>query len=255
MRRPGSGEASRRPWWPVRACSSCTPVCCAIEAAAQRFRSTLRVEHSAGDLLLTWNRESDAIRNARNGVLTIADGDRSENHPMDRSELQNGSIVYSPLTADVSFHLEVTGPDNSKTAAESVRVLRTRPSPMPPETATSVQTGKSGAGAANSSEASAATPGADGDAASAAGARGHQARYRVPTVQCRPSRGTPARGASIGYAGCPRLAAPVGARPPRLPSTLARSYPRRPPYPLRRPVRPARPRLLRRRPANSARRS
>ena len=127
---------------------------------------TLRVEHSAGDLLLTWNRESDAIRNARNGVLTIADGDRSENHPMDRSELQNGSIVYSPLTADVSFHLEVTGPDNSKTAAESVRVLRTRPSPMPPETATSVQTGKSGAGAANSSQASAATPGADGDAAS-----------------------------------------------------------------------------------------
>ena len=33
--RPGSGEASRRPWWPVRACSSSTPVCCAIEAAAR----------------------------------------------------------------------------------------------------------------------------------------------------------------------------------------------------------------------------
>ena len=42
---------------------------------------TLRVEHSAGDLLLTWNRDSDAIRNARNGVLTISDGDRNENHP------------------------------------------------------------------------------------------------------------------------------------------------------------------------------
>jgi TonB family protein len=120
---------------------------------------TLRVEHSAGDLLLTWNRESDAIRNARTGVLTITDGDRNENHPMERSELQNGSIVYSPLTADVSFHLEVTGPDNSKTAAESVRVLRTRPSPMPAETAKSGQPGKPGAGAANPSQAPAAEGG------------------------------------------------------------------------------------------------
>ena len=131
---------------------------------------TLRVEHSAGDLLLTWNRESDAVRNARNAVLTISDGDRNENHPMDRNELQTGSIVYSPLTADVSFHLEVTGPDNSKTAAESVRVLRTRPSPMPPENAKPVQTGKTGAGAANSSQASDptsdATPAADGNVAS-----------------------------------------------------------------------------------------
>jgi TonB family protein len=120
---------------------------------------TLRVEHSAGDLLLTWNRDSDAIRSARNGVLTISDGDRNENHPMERNELQTGSIVYSPLTADVSFHLEVTGADNSRTAAESVRVLRTRPSPMPEEAAKSVQTGKSGPGLANSSQASAAEGG------------------------------------------------------------------------------------------------
>ena len=109
----------------------------------------LHVEHSAGDLLLTWTRESDAIRDARDGVLTISDGDRNESHPMNRNDLQTGSIVYSPLTADVSFHLEVTGPGNSKTAAESVRVLRTRPSPMPAETSKSAQTGKPGAPAAS----------------------------------------------------------------------------------------------------------
>jgi TonB family protein len=120
---------------------------------------TLRVEHSAGDLLLTWNRDSDAIRNARNGVLTISDGDRNENHPMERNELQTGSIVYSPVTADVSFHLEVTGPDNSKTAAESVRVLRTRPSPMPEEAAKSGPAGKPATEAANPSQASAAEGG------------------------------------------------------------------------------------------------
>jgi TonB family protein len=110
---------------------------------------TLHVEHSAGDLLLTWNRDSDAIRNARNGVLTISDGERNENHPMDRSELQTGSIMYTPLTADVGFHLEVTGPDNSKTATESVRVLRTRPSPMPAEPAKPTQAAKAGAATAD----------------------------------------------------------------------------------------------------------
>jgi hypothetical protein len=53
----------------------------------------LHVEHSAGDLLLTWTRESDAIRDARDGVLTISDGDRNESHPMSRNDLQTGSIV------------------------------------------------------------------------------------------------------------------------------------------------------------------
>ncbi len=106
----------------------------------------LRVEHSAGDLLLTWNRDSDAIRNARKGMLTITDGDRTENTPIDP---QVGSIMYTPVTADVSFHLEVTGSDNSKTTSESVRVLRTRPSPMPEESAKSVPTGKTGAAASN----------------------------------------------------------------------------------------------------------
>ena len=52
---------------------------------------------------------------------------------MNLSDLRNGSVVYSPLTADVSFHMEIIGPDQSKTASESVRVLRTKPSPMPDE--------------------------------------------------------------------------------------------------------------------------
>ncbi|MBZ5582736.1 MAG: hypothetical protein LAQ30_11145, partial [Acidobacteriia bacterium] len=92
---------------------------------------TLRVEHSASDLLLTWNRDSDAIRSARRAMLQIFDGERHENIDMNLNDLRNGSIVYSPLTADVSFRMEITGADQSKIASESVRVLRTRPSPMP----------------------------------------------------------------------------------------------------------------------------
>jgi protein TonB len=92
---------------------------------------TLRVEPSGTDLLLTWNKNSGAIVNASHGVLSINDGDRHENYDMDSNQLKTGSIVYTPVTGDVSFNMEVTGTDQRKTTTESVRSLRTRPSPMP----------------------------------------------------------------------------------------------------------------------------
>jgi len=92
---------------------------------------TLRVEPSGTDLLLTWNKNSAAIANASHGVLSINDGDRHENYDMDANQLTTGSIVYTPQTGDVSFKMEVTGKDQTRTMTESVRSLRTRPSPMP----------------------------------------------------------------------------------------------------------------------------
>ena len=56
----------------------------------------LRVERAAGELLLSWNRDADAIRNASKAVLSITDGDQHENVQMDLAQLANGSIVYSP---------------------------------------------------------------------------------------------------------------------------------------------------------------
>ena len=94
---------------------------------------TLRVEHTGTDLLLTWNRDSAAIRNAARATLSISDGDRHENYDMDLAQLKTGSIVYSPLGGDVSFQMEVTGKDQSRTATETLRLLQTRPSPMPVE--------------------------------------------------------------------------------------------------------------------------
>jgi protein TonB len=99
---------------------------------------SLRVERTGTDILLTWNRDSEAIKNASHALLSISDGEKHENYDMDMSQLRNGSIVYSPVTADVSFKMEVTRQDQSKTSSESVRVLRTRPSPMPDDN----QTGK-----------------------------------------------------------------------------------------------------------------
>jgi protein TonB len=91
----------------------------------------LRVEPSGGELMLTWNRDSSAIKNATRAVLSISDGAQHENVDMDLALLRSGSIEYSPSTSDVVFRMEVTGADQTKTASESVRILRTRPSPMP----------------------------------------------------------------------------------------------------------------------------
>jgi periplasmic protein TonB len=91
----------------------------------------LRVERSGGELVLTWNRDSAAIRNASHAVLEITDGTQHENVAMDLSQLRGaGSISYSPATGDVVFRMEVTGPDQARTTSESVRVLRNRPSPL-----------------------------------------------------------------------------------------------------------------------------
>jgi periplasmic protein TonB len=93
---------------------------------------SLRVERSAGELLLFWNRDSDVIRGATHAVLAIMDGERHENVDLDLAQLRNGSIVYSPSSADIVFQLTVTGKNSAPAQSESVRVLRSpRPSPMP----------------------------------------------------------------------------------------------------------------------------
>lgn len=91
----------------------------------------LHVERNAGELILTWNRDSEVIRNASRAVLSITDGQQHEDAQMDLAQLKMGSIQYSPATADVVFSMEVWGKDQSKTTSELVRVMRTpRPSPM-----------------------------------------------------------------------------------------------------------------------------
>ena len=85
----------------------------------------LRVERAAGELMLTWNPDSDAIRNASKAVLSITDGDQHENVDMDLAQLASGNIVYSPSGTDISFKMEVLDKAQKKTTSESVRMLRT----------------------------------------------------------------------------------------------------------------------------------
>jgi TonB family protein len=115
----------------------------------------LRVERAAGELLLSWNRDADAIRNASKAVLEITDGEQHENVQMDLAQLANGSIVYSPSGTDISFKMEVVDKSQKTTASESVRMLRTRPSPLQEQTDAAA---KAAAAAGANKPAAGATP-------------------------------------------------------------------------------------------------
>jgi len=130
----------------------------------------LRVERSGSELLLTWNNDSSAIRNATRAVLSISDGEQHENVEMDLAQLRNGRIEYLPVTGDVVFRMEVSGKDNTKTASESVRVLRTRPSPMQPDSETPAGQTQAGKPPAPGAEANAPNAAATGAATAATAA-------------------------------------------------------------------------------------
>ena len=83
-----------------------------------------------GNILLTWNRDAAAIQGAGKAMLEINDGQQHESVVMDFPQLRNGSIVYSPQTADISSKMKVSPKDASSPIRESVRVLRTRPSAL-----------------------------------------------------------------------------------------------------------------------------
>jgi len=90
----------------------------------------LRIERTEGGLLLKWNNQSPVIQHASKVVLSITDGERHENIEMDPNQVRTGSIVYPPLSGDVSFQMEVTDANQARTTSESLRVHDPRPSPL-----------------------------------------------------------------------------------------------------------------------------
>jgi TonB family protein len=90
----------------------------------------LHIERTAGGLLLNWNNRAPVIQHASRVVLSITDGERHENIEMDPNQVRTGSIVYPPLSGDVSFQMEVTDANQSRTTSESLRVHDPRPSPL-----------------------------------------------------------------------------------------------------------------------------
>jgi TonB family protein len=90
----------------------------------------LHIDHTSDGLLLSWNNKSTAIQHASKVVLTITDGDRKENIEMDPNQVRTGSFVYTPISGDVSFQMEVADTNQTRTSSESIRMHDPRPSPL-----------------------------------------------------------------------------------------------------------------------------
>jgi hypothetical protein len=84
----------------------------------------LRATAQSGQILIQWDRQSAAILGAQSAVVRILDGPATEVTHLDSQQLQDGSIVYRPSTADVNIQLEVKRQDGGATT-ESVRFLGT----------------------------------------------------------------------------------------------------------------------------------
>jgi hypothetical protein len=92
----------------------------------------LRAERSGNDLQLSWDRDAPILLKATAGRLSIADGGIHKNLGLELSELQRGSILYSPITDNVVLRLEVLSA-GSVTTSESVRFVSGLLPPLPAE--------------------------------------------------------------------------------------------------------------------------
>jgi hypothetical protein len=88
-------------------------------------RSTLGLDsvRNGSQLRLTWNGRHPAILAATGGKLTILDGPIKKEIDLSSGELQNGSVVYSPATNDLSVQLEVIDGQRARSVSETVRLL------------------------------------------------------------------------------------------------------------------------------------
>jgi len=82
----------------------------------------LKVAAQPHQLEIHWNLHSTQILAAEKAIVAITEGDVTEKIPIDRQELRDGYVAYTPKTNDVYVRFEVTGADGGSTT-ESVRVV------------------------------------------------------------------------------------------------------------------------------------
>jgi len=101
-----------------------TPVSVSDVTASYEAPLGLKVTSLPHQLQVRWNHDSKAIRAAERGEIRIAEGDVvvTQVIPIDRQQLLNGYVAYTPLTNDVSIRFEVKTPDG-RTTIESIRAV------------------------------------------------------------------------------------------------------------------------------------
>jgi hypothetical protein len=95
--------------------TSGTPVSSPVDPYSVQL-SAIEQEQS---VLVRWNRDSEAIRTALHGVLTITEGAASKEVKLDFPELRNGSVLYHKVGQQVSFRLDLYFKEN-RVLTESV---------------------------------------------------------------------------------------------------------------------------------------
>lgn len=91
----------------------------------------LRAEGQGDRILLTWNRHNPIARTAAGANLHIDDGSQHRQIHFDGSQLAIGSVLYRPMSDDVSFRLEIQG-QNGQSESEGIRVLDSSRRPAEP---------------------------------------------------------------------------------------------------------------------------
>ncbi len=101
----------------------------------------LTVEQAGAALRIVWDRNSPAIRSATRGVLHIDDGTYHGDQSLAPSQLNAGSFLYEPKSAERRFRLDLYSVEPNATG--TVEIITHVPAPLPP--APSVPSGASSA--------------------------------------------------------------------------------------------------------------
>jgi hypothetical protein len=105
--------------------------------AARSSDLGLRVENTANNFRVTWNRDQAALKNA-GATLTIDDGRNPRVLRLDPPQFASGSLFYVTDAADLTFRLQVrgeTGRESMETARVVVAKGATTPEPPKPTVA------------------------------------------------------------------------------------------------------------------------
>jgi hypothetical protein len=83
----------------------------------------LKVTFQEQRVEIRWNHESRAMLGAPKGLVKITDGKVTEFISLDRRDLRDGHVSYTPITKDVSICFEVIAADGTS-VTESARAVR-----------------------------------------------------------------------------------------------------------------------------------
>jgi hypothetical protein len=83
----------------------------------------LKVTAQGERVEIRWNHDSRATLGAAKGLVKITDGEVTELISLDRPDLQDGHVSYTPITKDVSIRFEVIAADGTS-VTESARAVR-----------------------------------------------------------------------------------------------------------------------------------